>query len=69
MIGEPADFDTIQEKVERGKSDSNISDPKDQFCSNNHNSQSNYWIELKNFSKCPDMFFYVSINFQVNRDS
>lgn len=40
-----------------------------QFYSNNHNSQSDRWIELKFYMKSPDMFSYLGLKFQVNRSS
>jgi len=40
-----------------------------QFYGNNHNSQSDCWIELKFHVKSPDMLCYLGLNLQDNRSS
>ena len=58
--------DTIQE---RSNSDSDVKCATIQFYGNNHNSQSDRWIELKFYVKSPDMFSYLGLKFQVNQSS
>ena len=58
--------DTIQE---RSNSDFDVKCATIQFYSNSSNSQSNRWIELKVYVESPDMFFYLVLQFQVNRSS
>ena len=58
--------DTIQE---RSNSDSDVKCATIQFYGNNHNSQSDHWIELKFYVKSPDMFSYLGLKFQVNQSS
>ena len=40
-----------------------------QFYGNNHNSQSNHWIELKFDQDFTDILFYIALKFQVNQSS
>jgi len=58
--------DTIQERL---NSDFDVKYATIQFYGNNHNSQSNCWIELKCYVESPDMFSYFGLKFQVNRSS
>ena len=49
-------------KVEQGNSDSSVIVPSIQFCSNNHNSQSDHWIRLKIHPEIPNILLYVGVN-------
>ena len=53
-------FDTIQT---RSNSDFDVKCATMQFYGNNHNSQSNGWIEIKFYMKSPDMLSYLWLNF------
>ena len=54
---------------ERSNSDFDVKCATIQFYGNSHNSQSDRWIKLKCYVKSPDMFFYLGLKFQVNRNS
>jgi hypothetical protein len=54
---------TIQE---RSNSDFDVKCATIQFYGNNHNSQSDRWIELKVYVESPDMLSYLALKFQVN---
>ena len=58
--------DTIQE---RSNLDFDVKCATIQFYSNNYNSQSDCWIELKVYVESPDMLSYLGLKFQVNRSS
>jgi hypothetical protein len=57
---------TIQE---RSNSDFDVKCATIKFYGNNHNSQSDHWIELKLYMKSRDMFSYLGFKFQINRSS
>jgi len=42
----------------RSNSDFDVKYATNQFYGNNHNSQSDHWIELKFYVGSPDMFYY-----------
>jgi hypothetical protein len=58
--------DTIQE---RASSDFDVKCATIQFYRNNHNSQSDRWIELQVYVESPGILSYLSLKFQVNRSS
>ena len=58
--------DTIQA---RSDLDFGVKFPTIQFYVIAHNSKYNHWIELKLYQKTPEVFVYVKINFQLNRNS
>jgi hypothetical protein len=51
----------------RSDSDFGIKFSTVQFYAIEHNSKSNYWLELKLYQTIPEVFFYVGVNVQVNR--
>jgi hypothetical protein len=58
--------DTIQE---RSNSDFDVKYATIQFYGNSHNSQSDYWIELKLYVESTDIFSYLGFKFMVNWSS
>jgi len=56
--------DTIQE---RSNSNFDVKCATIQFYGNNHNSQSDRWIELNVYLESPDMLSYIGLIFQVNQ--
>jgi hypothetical protein len=58
--------DMIQE---RSNSDFEVKCAPIQFYGNNHNSQSDRWIELKVYVESSDMLSYLVLQFQVNQNS
>jgi len=56
--------DTIQE---RSNSDFDVKCVTIQFYGNNHNSQSDHWIELIFYVESPDMLSYLVFKFQLNQ--
>jgi len=59
-------IDTIQEK---SNLDFDVKCATIQFYGNNHDSQSDCWIELKFYVESPDMLSYLGLKFQINRSS
>ena len=59
--------DTIRSTKKQSDSDSNVKFTTVQFHRNNHNSQSDRWIELEYYMESPDMVTNIGLKFQVNR--
>jgi hypothetical protein len=59
--------DTIRSTKKQSDSDSNVKFATVQFHRNNHNSQSDRWIELEYYMESPDMVTNIGLKFQVNR--
>jgi hypothetical protein len=61
--------DTIWATKKQSDSDSDVKCATVQFYNNNHNSQSDRWIELKFYVQPPDILSYLGLQFQVNQSS
>jgi len=59
-------FDTIQV---RSNSDFDVKSTPIQFYGNSHNSQSERWMERTFYVASPDMFSYLCLKLQVNRNT